>query len=60
MHDWEKFNKTLLPEKEEFYSHLSMENIDADYADTKRVCKDLEKFSFENIVIFMFKAIHYC
>ena len=44
MHDWEKFSKTLLPEKEEFYSHLSMENIDADYADTKRVCKDLEKF----------------
>ena len=60
MHDWEKFNKTLLPEKEEFYSHLSMENIDADYADTKRVCKDLEKFFFVNIVIFMFKAIHYC
>ena len=29
--DWEKFNETLLPEKESFYSHLNMEDItDAD------------------------------
>ena len=28
----EKFNETLLPEKEDFYSHLNMEDItDADY-----------------------------
>ena len=41
--DWEKFNETLLPEKEDFYSHLNMEDItDADYAHTKRVCKDFE------------------
>ena len=25
MDDWEKFNETLLPEKEDFYSHLNME-----------------------------------
>ena len=37
----EKFNETSLPEKEDFYSHLNMEDItDADYAYTKRVCKD--------------------
>ena len=31
MDKWEKFNKTPLPEKEEFYSNLYMENItDAD------------------------------
>ena len=31
-------------EKEDFYSHLNMENvIDADYAHAKRVCKDFEK-----------------
>ena len=31
------------PEKEDFYSHLNMENItDADYAPAKRVCKDSE------------------
>ena len=43
MDDWEKFNETLLPEKEVFYSHLNMEDItDADYEHKKRVCKDFE------------------
>ena len=31
MDDWEKLNEPSLPEKENFYSHLSMEEIiDAD------------------------------
>ena len=43
MNDWEKFNETTLPEKEEFYSNLNMEDItDADYMHAKRVCKDFE------------------
>ena len=43
MDDWGKFNETSLPEKEDFYSHLNMEDIaDADYADAKRVCKEFE------------------
>ena len=43
MGDWEKFNETTLPEKEEFYSNLNMEDItDADYMHAKRVCKDFE------------------
>ena len=43
MDDWEKFNETSLPEKEDFYSHLNTEDItDADYAHAKRVCKDFE------------------
>ena len=43
MDDWEKFNETSLPEKEDFYSHLNMIDItDADYAPAKRVCKDFE------------------
>ena len=43
MDDWEKFNETSLPEKEDFYSHLNMEDItDADYAHAKIVCKDFE------------------
>ena len=43
MNDWEKFNETLLPEKEDFYSNLNMEDItDADYAHAKIVCKDFE------------------
>ena len=41
MDDWEKFIEISLFEKEEFYSHLNMEDItDADYAHAKRVCKD--------------------
>ena len=41
MDDWENFNELSLPEKEDFYSHLHMEDITyADYAHTKRVCKD--------------------
>ena len=43
MNDWEKFNEMSLPEKEDFYSHLNMEDItDAYNAHTKRVCKDFE------------------
>ena len=43
MGEWEKFNETTLPEKEEFYSNLNMEDItDADYMHVKRVCKGLE------------------
>ena len=43
MDDWEKFNETSLPEKEDFYSHLNMENItDAHYVHAKRSCKNFE------------------
>ena len=43
MDDWEKFNDTSLPEKEDFYSHLNMEDItDADYMHRKILCKDFE------------------
>ena len=43
MDGWEKFNETSLPEKEDFYSHLNMEDItDVDYAHVERVCKNFE------------------
>ena len=43
MRDWQKFSEPLLPKKEEFYSHLKMEdNTDADYTHAERVCKDFE------------------
>ena len=43
MGDWQKFNRTSLPEKQYFYSHLNMDNItNPDYAHAKRVCKDFE------------------
>ena len=45
MDDWEKFNKTSLPEKEDFYIHLNIEDsTDADYEHAKRVCKDFVWF----------------
>ena len=35
MDDWEKFNETSLPEKEDFYRHLNIGDItDTDYAHT--------------------------
>ena len=41
--DWEKFNEASLPEKEDFYNHLNMEDItDADYVHAKGVCKEFE------------------
>ena len=36
MDKWEKVNETTLPEKEEFYSNLNIENItDVDYMHAK-------------------------
>ena len=43
MDDWETFNEISLPEKEEFYSLLNMEDItDEDYMHAKRASKDFE------------------
>ena len=43
MDDWEKYNETSLPAKENVNSHINMEDItDVDYAHTKRVYKDSE------------------
>ena len=41
--DWEKFNETTLPEKEKFYSNLTIQDItEAHYKHRERVCKDFE------------------
>ena len=43
MDDWEKFSERSLPEQDNFYSHLNMEDFtDVDYAYAK-VCKDFDK-----------------
>ena len=43
MDDWEKVCQTSLPEKENFYSPLNMEDItDADYTYAKRFSKYFE------------------
>ena len=42
--DWKKFNSSLLPEKEDFYSNLKMKDItDADYVHKKGSVKILKK-----------------
>ena len=58
MDDWEKFKETSLPEKEDFYSHLNMEDInDANYAHAERVCKDFEIKDLGEYHNLLFKAI---
>ena len=43
MGEWENFNETTLPEKEEFYSKLNMEDIiDPDYMHAKKLCNDFK------------------
>ena len=43
IYEWEKSDDKSLPEKENFYSHLNLEDItDADYSHAKRFCKDFE------------------
>ena len=43
MDEWEKFNETSLPEKEDFCSNINMDDItDADYMHVIRVCKNFE------------------
>ena len=45
--DQEKFNEKSLPDKEDFYSHLKVEDItDADYTHANGVLKD---FKMENL-----------
>ena len=40
---WEKFNETSLPEKEDFYSHLNIEDTPhADYELTKVFVKSFK------------------
>ena len=50
MDDWEKFNETLSPQKEDFYSHINMKYItDADYTYIKSVHKDFSKLKIKNV-----------
>ena len=43
MDNWERFNETLLPNKEAFYSNLNMEDItDTDYMHANKVLKEFK------------------
>ena len=47
MDTWKRFDETILPDKEVFYSSLNMEDItDVDYRHAKRLFKD---FNNKNI-----------
>ena len=46
MDNWERFDETLLPSKETFYSNLNMENDDIDYRHGNNVCK---RFKLKNL-----------
>ena len=55
MDEWEKFNETLSPEKEEFYSNINMEDItDENYMRAEGICKNFEiKNSGEYIELYL-------
>ena len=50
MDNWEKFNETLLPNKEAFYSNLNMEDItDTHYRHGNKVFKELKLKKYRRI-----------
>ena len=54
MDDWEKLNEILSPEKEDFYSHLNIEDItDADYIHAKRVSKDFNDLYVQSHILML-------
>ena len=54
MNDWEKFNETSLPEKQDFYDHLNMKDIThADYAPKKVFLKSM-KWKIRRISLFVY------
>ena len=55
----EKSNETSVPEKEEFYSNLNMEDFtDADYMHAKRICKEFEIKKIGEYHVLYLKLIH--
>ena len=60
MDSWEKLNETALPPKKDFYSNLNLEkNSDEDYIHAQKVCDVFKIKTQMNIMIYMFKLIHY-
>ena len=56
MDSWKRFNETSLPQKEDFYSNLNIEDItDADYKHAKTVWKD---FKLKNLDEYLDLYVH--
>ena len=52
MDDWEKVNETKLPEKEEFYKNVNLEDItDADYMHAKRLLLNKKLDEYHNLYL---------
>ena len=61
IHSWERFNENTLLNKKAFYSKLYREDItDEDYIDAPKVFQNLNEEIQANIMIYMFKMIHFC
>ena len=60
MNTWERFDEASLPNKEEFYSSLNMDEITCvDYMRAKKVFKTFNNKILVIIMIYMFKVIHH-
>ena len=60
MNSGERFDEISLPNKEDLYSNLNMEEItDADYMHAKRVFKIFNKKILLIIKVYIFKVLHY-
>ena len=56
---WDKFNETLIPSKESFYSTLTIENIsETDYRHANNVFKTFKLNNLMIITIYTFKVTH--
>ena len=52
MDDWEKVNETKLPEKEEFYKNVNLEDItDADYMHAKRLLLNKKSDEYHDLYL---------
>ena len=62
IHSWEKFNETIIPNKKAFHNKLHLEVItDEDYIHARNVFEELKLKNLGVIImIYLFKAIHYC
>ena len=58
---WERFDETSLPDKEAFYSKLYLDEItDEYYIHVQKAFKEFSINKLVNIMIYIFKVIHYC
>ena len=61
MDSWERFNETILPNKNTFYNELDLEDItDKYYAHAQKLFPELKLKNLGDYYDLYFKAIHYC